>query len=337
MRRVGAGGAGMSTSAIGAPLLPETPRVHVQEKARKICPRCGLPKDAGDFYPKVWTDRRKTPPVLRHGLSPYCKECTTAVSMARQARPEVAARKRDRQRESRAARTDDARERARVYMAQWRRVHQEELRAYYQRRKAAGLVPPQRKETRRCLGCKDDKPRDAFPDERGRFCAECRPIHMAQRADARRARRRASYQEHRTEVLSATRARYVARQEARGRPTPARRPRGYWTCRVCKEQRPRADFGGQRGRPCLACLAQRPPRAQGFASEADRQRAYYQAHREEKIAYQRAYNAAHQEERQAYERARYQAHREERLAYQRAYRARRKAAATEDAHAEVTE
>lgn len=74
-RRTGAGGAGTT-------LLDATPRVHVQEIAHKTCPRCGAQKPADAYYAKVWTDRRKTRHVVRHGLSSYCKKCTSAVHMA---------------------------------------------------------------------------------------------------------------------------------------------------------------------------------------------------------------------------------------------------------------
>lgn len=50
-------------------------------------------------------------------------------------------------------------------------------------------------------------------------------------------------------------------------------------------------------------------------------RAYYEAHREEKLAYQRAYYETHREERLAMDRAYYEAHREEKLAYKRESRA----------------
>ena len=59
----------------------------------------------------------------------------------------------------------------------------------------------------------------------------------------------------------------------------------------------------------------------GLASQCKEcRRAYYEDHREERLAYNRAYNEAHREERLASYRSYNEAHREERIAYSRAYR-----------------
>lgn len=283
----------MTTSAIGASLLPAAPRVQVQEATAKVCPRCGIQKPADGFYRKAWTDRRRGATVVRHGLSSYCRACTQEVSAARHARPEVAARKREQARERAARRTDAARERERAYIAAWQATHREECRAYQRayaaRRKAAGLPPRGAKALLRCRDCQQEKPRAEFPRPQGRRCAACMVADAAQTAERRRAYSHTYYEKHRTAVQAAQRARYVARREAEGKPTPGRRVAGYWTCPRCKERKPRASFGARRGAACAECRAERAARVPQFASRAARMQAYYQAHREERLAYQRAY------------------------------------------------
>jgi hypothetical protein len=112
------------------------------------------------------------------------------------------------------------------------------------------------------------------------------------RPERRRERNRAYYQRHQEARRAEQRALRVKRAEAAGLPTPAQRTWGYWTCPACKEAQPKASFTGRKGTPCDECRTHKAAAVvRLYATAAERQRAYYQEHREERLAYARAYAA----------------------------------------------
>ena len=58
--------------------------------------------------------------------------------------------------------------------------------------------------------------------------------------------------------------------------------------------------------------------------QAEYQRRYYEAHKDEQAEYQRRYYEAHKDERAEYQRRYYKAHKDERAEYQRRYRRRKR-------------